>query len=78
MAGSGSDRLFKFANDRVAAEWDGHEYKLGESLHRALLAEQILRLLSIQDESVSDARVRELLVDSYDKLMEDFLGLVGG
>jgi hypothetical protein len=73
---AGSERIYKFAKARLAKDWEGYESKLGESLHRALLAEQVLRILASQDEEVSDRRVRELLIESYDRLMDEFLELV--
>lgn len=47
-------------------------FKLGSTIRRALVGEQLLRILADQDNSgVSDARVRELLIDSYLWLMEE-------
>lgn len=65
-----NSRLMKFAEKSVEREWQGNQRKLGSRLERALLAEEVLRLLTMQDEEVSDARVRELAIESYLQLME--------
>lgn len=70
--GLGADRLMNFARKSVEREWAGNQRKLGTRLERALLAEEVLRLLSIQDESVSDQRVRQLAIDGYLAVHNEF------
>lgn len=66
-----ADRLMRFARKSVETEWKGAQRKLGTRIERALLAEQVLYMLSIQSEEVSDAKVRELLVDAYLQVMDE-------
>lgn len=65
-----NSRLMKFAEKAVEREWQGNQRKLGTRIERALLAEEILRLLTMQDEEVSSDRVRELAIESYLRLMD--------
>lgn len=45
-------------------------YKLGSTIRRALVADQLLRQLAEQDEDgVSDAKVRKLLINDYNWLI---------
>lgn len=70
--GLGASRLMNFARKSVEREWGGNQRKLGERIERALLAEEVLRLLSIQDETVSDTRVRELAIEGYLAVHSEF------
>lgn len=55
------DRLYGVALARVREEWGPNvRHKLGDALYEALLAQQILYLISGQDSDVSDAVVRRL------------------
>jgi hypothetical protein len=56
-------RMFKNVLNWTNNEWGGKPTKLGSSLYHAVLSEQALTLLFLQDEDVPDARVRQLLGD---------------
>jgi Fe-S cluster biosynthesis and repair protein YggX len=55
-----ADRLFAQAKKYVYDGW-GKPTKLGADLYSAVLHQEWLVLLSLQDEDISDARVRELI-----------------
>lgn len=60
------ERMFAMADKRLRNEWgNGFDY-LGTRIQRALFAEELLRILAMQDNSdVSDNKVRVLMQESY-------------
>lgn len=62
-------RLQQIAIDRVLAHWGNGFYQLGSSLQRALVAEQLFRIVAEQSEEVSAERVREIAIENYLWLM---------
>jgi hypothetical protein len=55
-------KLEKTITDWADNAWGKRPTKLGASLYKAVLSEELLTYLALQDEDgVSDARVRELL-----------------
>lgn len=65
-------KMLKQAHDSVMTEW-GHAFnKLGSRVQRALLAEAVLSLAAMQDdEEVSDAAVRRIVVDGWSWAAEE-------
>lgn len=65
------DRLYAIAEDQVVTTWgNGCALRLGPALYRGLMAEQLLRLMAGQDESVQDATIRFMADGFWDRLIE--------
>lgn len=66
-------RLQQIALDRAQLVLGNQAfYNLGSVVRRALVGEQLLRILAEQDyEGVTHERVRDLLIDAYLWLMEE-------
>lgn len=64
------ERMYSLADKRLLNEFGNGLHLLGTRIQRALYAEEMLRILAEQDEAVTDAKVRTLLVESYLNVME--------
>lgn len=64
------EKMFNIADKRLLNEFGAGLALLGTRIQRALYAEEMLRILAEQDEAVTDAKVRTLLVESYLNVME--------
>ena len=65
------DRMFAMADKRLKTEWGNGFTFLGARIVRALYAEELLRILAMQDNSdVSDNKVRVLLQEAYAQNLE--------
>lgn len=56
-------KLFKSVVTWTNDAWGGTATRLGGPLYHAVLSAQALTLLDIQDEDVSDAKIRQLIGD---------------
>lgn len=59
------ERMFTMADKRLVSEWGPGLHLMGTRIQRALYAEELLRILAMQDEEVSDSKVRQLLLEAY-------------
>lgn len=65
------ERMFAMADKRLKTEWGAGLDYLGTRIQRALYAEELLRILAMQDNSdVSDNKVRVLLEEAYAQNLE--------
>jgi hypothetical protein len=68
---AGIDRLYALARQSVDKSWDNPAQLLGPVLYRALLGEELLRLVAAQDETVSAADVRAMADGFWERLCAD-------
>lgn len=59
------EKMYRIADQKLLAEFGPGLHLLGSRIQRALYAEQLLSIIAAQDDGVSDARVRSLVLESY-------------
>lgn len=65
------DRLYKLARQSVDKTWMNPRQLLGPVLYRALLGEELLRLLAAQDETITADQVRAMADGFWARISTD-------
>lgn len=65
------DRLYKVAKSSVGMMWNNPRQLLGPVLYRALIGEELLRLVARQDETISADAVRAMAGGFWERLRDD-------
>lgn len=64
-------RLYKLARTSVDYSWGSPQQVLGPVLYRALIGEELLRLVARQDETISADAVRAMAGGFWERLRDD-------
>jgi hypothetical protein len=65
------ERIYRQAVQIIDENWDGLAPRLGRDLHRALVAEELMRLIAAQDEAIPADVLRRLLDGTWEALNTD-------